>query len=53
MAGGEHALLEMVMATHAGMSTDEFAELSRRWISTARHTATGRLLTDMTYQPIS
>jgi phosphoserine phosphatase len=52
LAGGEHALLEMVMATHAGMTTDEFSELTRRWISTARHPATGRLLTDMTYQPM-
>ncbi|MBL9136148.1 MAG: haloacid dehalogenase-like hydrolase [Verrucomicrobiales bacterium] len=52
LAGGEHALVEMVMATHAGMTTEEFSDLTRKWISTARHPATGRLLTDMTYQPM-
>lgn len=26
LAGGEHALLEMAMATHAGMTTEEFEE---------------------------
>jgi hypothetical protein len=52
LAGGEHALLEMVMATHAGTTTDEFSALVSEWIATARHPTTGRRFTDMVYQPM-
>jgi hypothetical protein len=52
MAGGEHALVEIVMATHAGMTTGEFEQIVKGWIATARHPKTGQLFTDMTYQPM-
>ena len=52
LAGGERALLEMVMATHAGMTTEEFEKIVLDWISTARHPKTGRLFTEMAYQPM-
>ncbi len=52
LAGGEKALLEMVMATHAGMTTEEFEQTVTDWIATARHPKTGRLYTDMVYQPM-
>jgi phosphoserine phosphatase len=52
MAGGEKALLQLAMATHAGMTSDEFSAIVSDWIATARHPKTGRLLTDMTYQPM-
>jgi len=52
LAGGERALLEMVMATHAGTTTEEFERLVREWIATARHPTTGRLFTEMVYQPM-
>ena len=52
LAGGEHAILEIVMATHAGMTTDEFEEIVKEWIATARHPATGRPYTEMVYQPM-
>lgn len=52
MAGGEKALLQLAMATHAGMTSDEFGTVVSDWIATARHPKTGRLLTDMTYQPM-
>ncbi len=52
LAGGEHALLEMVMATHTGMTTEEFDRIVKEWITTARHPTTGRLYTDMVYQPM-
>ena len=52
LAGGDHALLEIVMATHAGMTTVEFARIVEDWITTARHPQTGRLFTAMTYQPM-
>jgi hypothetical protein len=51
-AGGDKALIEIVMATHAGMTTTEFADIVSKWISTARHPQTGRLYTEMVYQPM-
>ena len=52
LAGGEHALLELVMASHAGVTTEEFEETVRQWIGTAKHPTTGRAYTDMVYQPM-
>ena len=52
MAGGEHAILEIVMATHAGMTTAEFEAIVREWIATAKHPRTGRLYTEMVYRPM-
>ncbi|MFO0819390.1 MAG: HAD family hydrolase [Pirellulales bacterium] len=52
LAGGERAMLEIVMATHAGTSTDEFEGIVTSWIATARHPATGRLYSEMVYQPM-
>ncbi len=52
LAGGDHAILDLMMATHAGMSTVEFERIVKDWIATARHPGTGRLFTDMTYQPM-
>jgi len=51
-AGGEHALLELVMATHAGNTAEEFAKTVKDWIATARHPKTGRPYTEMVYQPM-
>jgi len=51
-AGGEHALLELVMATHADNTTEEFAWDVDDWLATARHPRTGRPFTDMVYQPM-
>jgi phosphoglycolate phosphatase-like HAD superfamily hydrolase len=52
IAGGERALLEIVMATHAGMTAAEFGKIVEDWIATARHPDSGKLFTDMTYQPM-
>jgi hypothetical protein len=52
LAGGEHALLEMVMATHAGMTTEEFEKIVTDWIATAKHPKTEKLFTEMVYQPM-
>ena len=52
LAGGERALVELAMATHAGMTTVEFEQIVKDWIATARHPKTGRLYTDMVYQPM-
>jgi phosphoserine phosphatase len=52
LAGGEKALLELVMATHAGMSSEEFARIVGEWIATAKHPKTGKRYTEMVYQPM-
>lgn len=52
LAGGHEAILELVMASHAGMTTDEFADISREWLATARHPDSGRRYTEMVYQPM-
>ena len=52
LAGGDRALLELVMATHAGMTTVEFEQIVKDWIATAKHPKTGKLYTEMVYQPM-
>lgn len=52
MAGGEHALMELIMATHTGNTTDEFEQIVKDWIANARHPQTGKLYTQMVYQPM-
>ena len=52
LAEGEHAILELVMATHSGITSEEFAEIVREWIETSRHPKTGKLYTEMVYQPM-
>jgi phosphoglycolate phosphatase-like HAD superfamily hydrolase len=52
LSGGEHALLELVMATHAGTTTEEFEQIVRDWLDSARHPDTGRSYTDMVFQPM-
>ena len=34
---GMKGIVTLVMATHSGMTTEEFAEIVRDWIATARH----------------
>ena len=52
LAGGEPALVELAMATHAGMTTEEFEKIVTDWITTAKHPQTGRLFTEMVFQPM-
>lgn len=52
LAGGHESLLEIVMASHAGMTTDEFDKIATDWMNTTRHPKTGRLFTEMVYQPM-
>jgi hypothetical protein len=48
----EKELLEIVMVSHAGMNTDQFAEHVRSWISTAEHPRYGVLYKELVYQPM-
>jgi hypothetical protein len=52
LAGGDRALLEIIMATHTGMTTVEFEQIVKGWIATAKHPKTGKLYTEMVYQPM-
>jgi len=51
-ASGEKGVLAIIGATHTGMTTDEFSAHVRDWIATAKHPTTGRLFTEMAYQPM-
>ena len=51
-AGGEKSVAELVMFTHAGMTTEEFEQIVKGWVATARHPKTGRPYTEMVYQPM-
>ncbi|MBL9176281.1 MAG: haloacid dehalogenase-like hydrolase [Verrucomicrobiales bacterium] len=48
----DQELIEIIKVTHTGMTTDEFADIVRAWIATAKHPRTGRLYTEMVYQPM-
>ena len=51
-ASGKKGLMEIIAATHAGMSTDEFAKIASDWIANAKHPKTGKPYTKMVYQPM-
>lgn len=51
-ASGEHGLLELVMATHAGNTTEKFAQIVKDWLATAKHPKFKRPYTELVYQPM-
>lgn len=51
-AAGMHGLSELVMATHAGMTTEEFERIVKDWLAAALHPKFKRPYTDLTYQPM-
>lgn len=52
LAGGDKALLQLIMATHVGMTTEEFDAVVKQWLASARHPVTQRPYTQMVYQPM-
>jgi hypothetical protein len=52
MVEGEAGLIKLVMASHAGMTSDEFEASVRDWLQTARHPRFERPYTDLVYQPM-
>jgi len=52
LAGGEKAILEIIMATHSGMTITEFEKLVADWIATAQHPKFKRPYTECVYQPM-
>jgi phosphoglycolate phosphatase-like HAD superfamily hydrolase len=51
-AGGIKGVLELATITHAGMTTDEFAQIVEDWIARARHPKFDRLYTEVIYLPM-
>ncbi|MBX5461283.1 MAG: haloacid dehalogenase-like hydrolase [Steroidobacteraceae bacterium] len=52
LSGGEHAAVQIMAATHAGMTTDEFQHAVRKWLDTARHPRFKQPYTKLVYQPM-
>ena len=51
-AAGEKGLVQLIMETHAGMTTDEFEQIVKNWLATARHPRFDRPYTELVYQPM-
>jgi phosphoserine phosphatase len=51
-AGGEKGLLELVAATHAGTTSEEFEKIVTDWLATARHPRFDRPYTELAYRPM-
>lgn len=52
LAGGDRAVLEIVAATHAGMTSEEFSQIVNDWMATSKHPKTGRPYSEMVFQPM-
>ncbi len=52
LAGGMKAIIDILVATHGGNTTDEFEQIVSDWIASARHPRTGRLYTELVFQPM-
>jgi phosphoserine phosphatase len=51
-ATGEKGLMELMAATHAGMTSDQFEKIVTDWLATARHPRFKRPYTECVYQPM-
>jgi hypothetical protein len=51
-AGGEKTLLALVMASHAGNTTEEFEQIVSDWLAKAKHPRWNRPYTELVYQPM-
>jgi phosphoserine phosphatase len=52
LAGGEHAMLEIVTSTHSGMTPEEFEKVVKEWLAMARHPRFKRPYNECVYQPM-
>jgi hypothetical protein len=51
-ATGHKGLVQLITATHAGMTTDQFEQIVRNWLATARHPRFKRPYTECVYVPM-
>lgn len=49
---GEHGIIELVMATHANITTEEFESVVKQWLVAAKHPRFKRPYTQLVYQPM-
>jgi len=49
---GEHGILEVAMATHAGNTTEEYEAIVKYWLASAKHPRFNKPYTDLVYQPM-
>jgi hypothetical protein len=49
---GEHGIIELVMATHANITTEEFESVVKQWLASAKHPRFKRPYTQLVYQPM-
>ena len=52
MASGEKGLAEMIVATHTGMTVEEFNQISKYWLALSKHPRFNRPYTELVYQPM-
>ena len=52
-ASGKEGLLEIINASHSGVSVDDFTTRVQTWLASARHPDTGLRFDQMTYQPMT
>ncbi|MGB6123010.1 MAG: HAD family hydrolase, partial [Bacteroidota bacterium] len=52
VASGKKGLMQLLLSTHAGMTTTEFEQIVTEWIINAKHPTTGKLYKEMVYQPM-
>src|SRR5262245_13323797 len=52
LSGGEKGIMEILAATHAGMTTVEFEQTVKDWMATAKHPTTGEPYNKMIYKPM-
>ncbi len=48
---GRQALFDLFFATHAGITDEDFDQVARGWLATARHPKFGRLFKECAYRP--
>jgi phosphoglycolate phosphatase-like HAD superfamily hydrolase len=51
-AAGKDGLLQVIAATHAGMTVEDFTKTVTAWTETARHPRFNRPYTELVYQPM-
>jgi len=51
-ATGETGMAEIIMTTHAGMTTEQFEKIVKDWLATAKHPRFNRPFTNLVYKPM-
>jgi phosphoglycolate phosphatase-like HAD superfamily hydrolase len=52
LAGGEHAAVEIISATHSGITTEQFQDVVKNWLSTSKHPKFKQPYNQVVYQPM-